>query len=69
MDGQPPSLGWSPIIQNPSEGSVLHTDLKFGTWTQLTESKPGKVQDGQPQSPGWSPTIQRMVTHHLKSTP
>ena len=35
MDGQPPSLGWSPIIQNPPEGNVLETqNLALGLNSQ-----------------------------------
>ena len=63
MDGQPPSLGWSPIIQNPPEGSVQQTyDLALGLNSQSqNQVKCRKVsphlQDGHQPSKGWSPTI------------
>ena len=60
-DGQPPLLGWSPIIQNLLR--ILPIDLTHKIKTKVTTAI-----DGQPLSPGWLATITRMVTHHQKST-
>ena len=73
MDGQPPSLGWSPIIQNPPEGSVLQTsNLAHGLNSQNQNQVKCRMvspqlQNGHQPSKGWSPTMQRMVTHYPKS--
>ena len=58
MDGQPPSPGWSPTIQNLPERGVLQT------WT-LAHIHYSQNQD-QVKCHGWSATIPRMVTHHPK---
>ena len=76
MDGQPPSLGWSPT-DHPEDGhppfeiyqkdlyyrlEIWHLDLTHKIKTRLN------AIDGQPPSPGWSQTIPRMVTNHPKCT-
>ena len=66
MDGQLPSIGWSPtaprrVTNQPDDGSVLQTQNYALRLNTQNEHQVSTVMDI-----GWSPKIPRRVTHQPK---
>jgi len=72
MDGQPPSLGWSPtnprtVTHLPKSTRMDRLEIWHLHLIHKIETRLNAI-DGQPPDQGWSPTIPRKVTHNPRST-